>query len=135
MISKYEELDFKSIGNNDGHLIPLESNKNIPFEIKRVYYIFKTKIGIRRGYHAHKQLKQILICVSGFCTVFLDTGSNQDDIKLSSPSQGLLIEGLVWHEMYNFSEDCVLMVLADDYYNEDDYIRDYKTFKKAVHEK
>lgn len=126
-------IDLTIMGDERGGLIALEENHNVPFDVKRVYYIFSTKKDVRRGYHAHKNLKQLAICTSGSCTFLLDNGLTQEHITLSSPKQGLLIEGLIWREMYNFSEDCVLMVLADDYYNADDYIRDYAIFLKEVH--
>lgn len=121
-------IDFKSLGDDRGSLISLEENKNIPFNIKRVYYIFGTKEGVRRGFHAHKKLKQVAVCVSGSCKFLLDDGKEKHHISLSSPEKGLLIEDMVWHEMYDFSDDCVLVVLADDFYDESDYIRDYDEF-------
>lgn len=125
-------IDFKIMGDDRGSLIALEENHNVPFDVKRVYYIFGTEKGVRRGYHAHKNLKQLAICVSGSCTFLLDNGTQQKHITLSSPTQGLLIEGLIWREMYDFSPDCVLMVLADAYYDESDYIRDYDSFIAEV---
>lgn len=125
-------LKFDVKGDERGSLIALEENYNVPFDVKRVYYIFGTEQGVRRGYHAHKNLKQLAICVSGSCTFLLDNGTQQKHIALSSPTQGLLIEGLIWREMYNFSPDCVLMVLADAYYDEADYIRDYNDFIQEV---
>lgn len=126
-------IDFKIMGDERGSLIALEENHNVPFDVKRVYYIFGTEQGVRRGYHAHKNLKQLAICVSGSCKFLLDDGKQKEHIELTSPTQGLLIEGLIWREMYDFSPDCVLMVLADAYYDESDYIRDYDIFLKAVH--
>ena len=125
-------IDLKLIGDQSGSLIALEENHNVPFDVKRVYYIFATAEGVRRGYHAHKNLKQLAICVSGNCKFLLDDGIKQKHVELNSPVQGLLIEGLIWREMYNFSPDCVLIVLADDYYKEADYIRDYDNFLKEV---
>lgn len=125
-------IKFKIMGDERGSLIALEENCNVPFDVKRVYYIFDTKEGVRRGYHAHKNLKQLAVCVRGSCTFLLDDGHAQEHVKLSSPTQGLLIEGLVWREMYDFSPDCVLMVLADAYFDENDYIRDYGHFLKQV---
>ncbi len=119
---------FDIIGDNRGSLISLESMKNIPFEIKRVYYIFDTKEGIRRGFHAHKNLKQVLIAASGSCKILLDDGKNKQEFLLNSPSKGLLIESLMWREMFDFSADCVLLVLASEHYDENDYIRDYNQF-------
>lgn len=125
-------IKFKTNGDERGSLIAIENNHNIPFDIKRVYYIFDTKDKVRRGFHAHLKLKQLCICVKGSCTFLLDNGKEKEDIELNSPNEGLLIEGLVWREMYDFSEDCVLMVLADEYYDEGDYIRDYDAFIKEL---
>jgi dTDP-4-dehydrorhamnose 3,5-epimerase-like enzyme len=125
-------IDFKIMGDERGSLIALEENHNVPFDVKRVYYIFGTEHGIRRGYHAHKNLKQLAICVSGSCKFLLDDGKHKEHIELASPTKGLLIKGLIWREMYDFSPDCVLMVLADDCYNESDYIREYDKFLEAV---
>lgn len=130
----YELVNFKTLGDERGSLIALEENYNTPFAIKRVYYIFDTKEGVRRGYHAHIDLKQMAICVKGSCKFLLDNGVKIDHVKLDSPNKGLLIEGLIWREMYDFSEDCVLMVLADEHYNEDDYIRDYDIFLREVND-
>ena len=125
-------INFQIFGDERGSLVSLESYKNIPFEIKRSYYIFNTKSNVSRGKHAHKNLKQVLIALKGNCEIILDDGKNQDKITLNSPSQGLYIEGLLWREMQNFSPDCVLLVLADNYYNEEDYIREYKDFNKHL---
>jgi dTDP-4-dehydrorhamnose 3,5-epimerase-like enzyme len=131
-MKQYKVINFKIMGDERGSLISLESNKNIPFEIKRVYYIFNTKINVRRGFHAHKNLKQIAICMNGSCKFLLDNGKNKEIILLDSPDKGLLIEGLIWREIFDFSENCVLMVLANDYYNDNDYIRSYNEFLKEV---
>ena len=128
----YNIIQLKTIGDERGSLISLESNHNIPFDIKRVYYIFNTQSEVKRGNHAHSELQQILICVSGSCKIKLDTGKNVDLISLSRPNQGLLIGKLIWREMFDFSKDCVLMVLADNYYNEQEYIRDYQEFLEKV---
>ena len=128
----YELVNFQTLGDHRGSLIALEENYNTPFAIKRVYYIFDTKEGVRRGYHAHLDLKQMAICVKGSCTFVLDNGKDKKEIRLDSPNQGLLIEGLIWREMYDFSPDCVLLVLASEHYNEDDYIRDYDKFLEEM---
>ena len=117
-------------GDNRGLLIALENGHNLPFDVKRVYYIYDTKSGVSRGFHAHKKLKQMLIAVSGSVTVKCEYNGQQKEYTLSKPDEGLLIEGLVWREMHDFSSDCVLLVLADEYYVEHDYIRDYETFLK-----
>lgn len=126
-------INFNALGDSRGALVALESNKNIPFEIKRVFYIFKTPLNVRRGYHAHKKLQQILICISGSCRIVLDNGRVKKEVVLDSPSEGLLIDEMIWHEMYGFSADCVLISLASDFYDESDYIRNYELFIKTVH--
>lgn len=119
-------------GDKRGTLIALEQLKNIPFEIKRVYYMFHTGKGVRRGFHAHKNLKQVLICVKGECKVLLDNGSEKEVVLLDKPNKGLYLESNIWREMYDFSEDAVLMVLASELYNESDYIRNYQDFLEYI---
>lgn len=121
-------IPLQAHGDDRGSLIALEEGKNIPFPVKRVYYLFNTKEGVRRGFHAHKALKQVAIAVRGSCRFVLDDGSERVEVLLDNPTQGLLIESFMWREMYDFSEDCVLMVLADQLYDESDYIRDYDRF-------
>ncbi|MDH0447932.1 FdtA/QdtA family cupin domain-containing protein [Shewanella sp. GD04112] len=125
-------IDFNTLGDERGSLIALEANNQIPFEIKRVYYLFATKPGVARGFHAHKALKQIAICLKGSCRFVMDDGKDKQDVILATPNKGLLIDAMQWHEMYDFSEDCVLMVLADQVYDESDYIREYSKFIEAV---
>ena len=127
-LKKSELCDFKRIGDKLGILVSLESLINIPFEMKRVYYIYNLKHDLPRGFHAHKNLQQLLVCVSGSCEVMLDSGNEKLTYHLNKPHQGLFIDKMIWHEMHSFSEDCVLMVLASDYYNEEDYIRNYENF-------
>ncbi|GBO48883.1 sugar 3,4-ketoisomerase [Pectobacterium versatile] len=125
-------LQLQKHGDERGSLISLEQEKNIPFFIKRVYYMFDTKKDVRRGFHAHRNLKQVVIAVRGSCRFLLDDGKERIDILLDNPAQGLLIESFIWREMYDFSDDCVLMVLADSVYDELDYIRDYDEFIKII---
>ena len=125
-------LKLRVIGDDRGCLIALEQNRNIPFDIKRVYYIFNTEKDVRRGLHAHKKLSQALICVSGRCEILIDDGSGKKTVVLDSPSKALVISGLIWREMFNFSSDCVLMVLASEPYDEKDYIRNYEDFLEEV---
>ena len=125
-------VSFKSLGDERGSLIALEGNKSVPFDIKRVYYIFGTKEGVSRGFHAHLNLKQVVVCVKGSCRFVLDNGMQKEEIILDDATEGLLIEGLTWREMYDFSPDCVLIILANKYYNENDYIRDYDEFLKEI---
>lgn len=125
-------IEFRTLGDERGSLTSLEQNKNIPFDIKRIYYIYDTKEGISRGFHAHKNLEQIAICIKGSCRFLLDDGNHREEIILNKPNIGLHIKGILWREMHDFSKDCVLVVIASEYYNESDYIRDYDTFKKSI---
>ncbi|WP_372930510.1 sugar 3,4-ketoisomerase [Shewanella putrefaciens] len=128
-------IPFQTHGDDRGALVALEEGRNIPFPVKRVYYLFNTKEGVGRGFHAHKALKQIAICLKGHCRFVMDDGVDKAEIILNSPSEGLLIDIMQWHEMYDFSDDCILLVLASDLYNETDYIRDYKQFLDIVRER
>lgn len=129
---KINFIQFQTHGDDRGSLISLEQEKNIPFEIQRIYYIFNTKEGVRRGFHAHKKLQQIAIVISGSCRFVLDDGKERIDILMDNPGQGLYIDSFIWREMYDFSEDCVLLVIADKRYEEVDYIRSYEEFLQLV---
>lgn len=131
-MSIVKKIGFTNLGDSRGDLVSLEAFKNIPFEIKRVYYLVKTQRNESRGYHAHKKLQQVLICLSGSCTILLDDGANKEEVNLNSFTEGILIDSLIWREMHNFSEDCVLLVIANEYYDESDYLRSYEEFKKVV---
>ena len=131
-MSLIQWIKLPRLSDDRGSLIALEAEKHIPFVIKRVYYIFGTKVDVARGFHAHKALKQVAVCVSGKCKMKLDNGHEQTEVWLDSPDKCLLIEDLIWREMYDFSEDCVLLVLASEHYDEADYIRDYEGFLKQV---
>ncbi|WP_368168895.1 MULTISPECIES: sugar 3,4-ketoisomerase [unclassified Aeromonas] len=124
-------INFNALGDDRGHLVAIEENRHVPFEIKRVYYLFDTKLDVARGFHAHKAVKQVAICLTGSCRFVMDDGSNKQSVVLDSPAQGLLIDIMQWHEMYDFSHDCVLLVLASDIYDESDYIRNYDEFIAA----
>lgn len=127
-------VDFQQHGDSRGQLVALEigKEKNIPFDIQRVYYIYNTGGGVSRGYHAHRNLNQVVICLSGSCVMVLDDGFDRKEILMQDPTRGLLIESFVWREMHHFSENCVLLVLASEHYDSNDYIRDYSYFKKEV---
>jgi dTDP-4-dehydrorhamnose 3,5-epimerase-like enzyme len=96
--------------------------------------MYDTGEGVRRGFHAHKSLEQILICIHGSCKILMDNGSEKKIVSLEKPYEGLYINNNIWREMYDFSPDAVLMVLASDFYKEEDYIRDYDEFLKLVQE-
>lgn len=127
-----ELLSFKVMGDDRGSLIALEGNRDIPFDIKRVYYIFGTDKSVVRGQHAHRKLQQVIFCPYGSCDFILDDGHERKTVTLNRPDCGILIKNNMWREFTNFSHDCVVMVLASEHYSEDDYIRDYDEFKKGV---
>ena len=127
-----KKISFQQHGDARGQLVAIEELLDAPFEFKRVYFMYDTKNGVRRGYHAHRELKQILFCVHGNCKIHVDDGEKTCEYLFNKPYEGLFIEGLIWREMYDFSKDAVLMVIASDFYNENDYIRDYDKFKEAV---
>lgn len=131
-MSLIELVDLPSFGDERGDLIAIESDQSIPFQIKRLYYIFGTQSGVSRGFHAHHNLKQIAVCVKGSCRMILDDGQHREEVWLDTPNKGLLIGDMVWREMHDFSDDCVLLVLASEHYDEADYIRDYDEFINEV---
>ncbi|MBL50707.1 MAG: fatty-acid oxidation protein subunit alpha [Candidatus Marinimicrobia bacterium] len=124
------------IDSHDGILSIAEEEKHIPFKIKRVYYIygFESQKSIR-GYHSHKALKQVLFCISGTVSIVLDDGINKATKILENPNEGIYIGENVWHTMQNFSEDCIILVFASNYYDESDYIRNYDDFIMYVKRK
>lgn len=123
---------FQQHGDDRGQLVALEEMRDIPFEIKRVYYMYDTKEGVHRGFHAHRKLEQILICIHGSCKILVDNGTEKKVVPLEKPYEGLYLSSNMWREMYDFSPDAVLMVLASEYYDESDYIRDYDQFLQFV---
>lgn len=117
-----------------GELFVFENLKNVPFAIKRVYCIKNVPSSSLRGEHAHTKLEQLVICLSGSCKFLLDDGKSKKVIELNSPHTSLFIGKNLWREMYDFSPDCILMVLASDFYDPEEYIRDYQTFLKLCSE-
>ena len=126
---------FPPHGDDRGQLVAIEAAREIPFGVKRVYYIYDTLPGVRRGFHAHRNLEQILVCVHGSCKIHLDDGRETAEVLLDNPNTGLYISNDMWREMYDFSPDAVLLVLASEHYDEADYIRDYDKFLELVRRK
>ena len=129
---RVELAEFKVLGDNRGQLIALEENKDIPFNIKRVFYIYGTLSDVKRGQHSHYKTKQFLVSISGSCKVTLDNGSSKKTFNLNKPNIGLFQDSLIWGTMHDFSHDCILLVLADREYDESDYIRRYDDFIKTL---
>ena len=126
MITTLEE--FKVLGDHRGQLIALEAKREVPFDVKRVFYIYGTQDGVPRGNHSHYKTKQFLVAVNGNCKVTLDNGKEKETFDLNKPNLGLFQDALIWGTMHDFSSDCVLMVLADEYYDASDYITKYDKF-------
>ena len=122
-------IDFTVRGDQDGLLVAVETGREIPFEIKRVFYIFDTAEKVERGFHAHKTLKQVLICLTGSCTLVLDDGDTKESIRLADNTKGLLLTPQLWHEMKDFEKGTVLVSLASEVYDEADYLRNYDDFR------
>ncbi len=123
----------KYYDDRDGSLIIAEAQRDIPFDIKRVYYINNLENCISiRGKHAHHKLQQVIFCINGSFTLHLDDGLTKQDVLMNRDNVGVILGPMLWHEMLDFSSGCVLLVFASDYYNESDYIRDYATFLKLA---
>lgn len=127
-----EWITFPVHGDQRGILVVIEGERDVPFDISRTYFLPWTRPGIARGFHAHRRLDQVLIAAAGSCTIVLDDGHERIDVPLDRPEVGLRVGPMVWHEMHDFSRDCVLLVLAAAHYDEADYIRDYEDFISSV---
>lgn len=125
-------IELPRITDPRGNLTVAEANKNIPFDIKRVYWLYDVPGGECRGGHSHKQIKEILIAVSGSFHVTLDTGKEKQTFLLNHPYQGLLIDTKTWRTLDDFSSGAVCVVLASDFYDENDYIYDYNDFLQYI---
>lgn len=118
--------------NATGQLFVFENLKTIPFKIKRVFYIANCKGNITRGMHANIKTQMYLICIKGSCKFLLDDSQYKEIVELNNPEIGLYIGTYVWRKMFDFSEDCILMVLASEFYDANEYIRNYEDFLKIV---
>lgn len=134
ILSNCRLCDLPVRGDERGSLVALESGAEVPFDIARVYYIYGTRPGEARGFHAHRTLNQYAICVSGSCVMRIDNGRESQELQLHRPDQALYIGPMIWREMREFSPDCVLLVLADAPYEEADYIRNYDEFAALARE-
>lgn len=125
-------IKLRCISDKYGNLVPIEERIDVPFEIKRIYYIYGVDGKQRRGFHSHKKLHQVLICLNGSVKIQVQNGEEKDIVELNDPSKGLYIGPLVWREMYDFSENAVLLVLASEHYDENDYIRNYDKYLEVA---
>lgn len=136
MLSNCRVIDLPRISDPRGNLTFVESGRHIPFDIRRVYYLYDVPGGSERGGHAHKALSQLIIAISGSFDIHLDDSFEKQSVHMNRSYQGLLLCPMIWREIDNFSSGAVCMVLASDYYDEQDYYRDYENFvdgaKKSV---
>ena len=131
-MKKFKILEFSEYGDKNGYLVVIENNKDIPFEIKRLFYIYGTQNKVVRGKHANKYSEFILINVAGKCEVLVDDGINKENIVLDKPNKALYLDKMVWKDMHSFSEDSVLLVMSNEYYNKEEYIDNYEVFKEII---
>ncbi|MBC5660385.1 WxcM-like domain-containing protein [Anaerosacchariphilus sp. NSJ-68] len=129
---QYKVLEFGDLGDERGKLVVVEGARDIPFEIKRVFYIYGSDSEVVRGQHANRNSEFVLINVSGSSKVRVDNGFEEEVIELNRPRMGLYLPTMVWKDMYDFSADSVLLVLANTHYDGNEYIRDYDEFIKEV---
>lgn len=127
----YKIIDIPKINNTRGNIGVIE-NDTIPFDVKRVYYLFDVPSGAKRGGHAHKKLKQVILAISGSFDVVLKDGKSKEIVTLNRPDKGLLIENNIWRELENFSSGSVCLVLASEEFSENDYIRSYKDYLSFI---
>lgn len=125
-------IQLPKIADHRGNLTFLEGNRHVPFDIRRVYYLYDVPSGAERGGHAHRELRQVLIALAGSFDVVLDDGKQRNRLTLNRPDKGLVIGSMIWREIDNFSAGAVCLVLASHEYDEADYYRDYHEFQSAV---
>lgn len=131
-IRKARQIKFQEFGDQKGKLIVIESNKSIPMNIERIFYIYGSAKEVIRGQHANKDSEFVLVNVSGKSKVKIDYGNSQEIIELNEPHMGVYIPKMIWKEMYDFSEDSVLLVLSNLKYNPEEYIRDYDEYINLI---
>ena len=129
------ELINLQVINDDCVMCVAEHPKQIPFPIKRVYYMVQSAPDLPRGYHTHKKLDQVFFCIQGSMKMVLDDGKNREEVVLNKPDVGIRLKPMVWHEMHDIKEDTIMLIFASDFYQESDYIRSYKDFAEALHGK
>lgn len=128
MVANCRMIPFHTFGGNGGNLNAIEGGANLPFDIRRVYYITQVPKGVSRGFHSHRRLEQLLLCVNGSVSIRIKTPFEEEVISLNDPANGLYIGHMVWREMFDFSPGAVLLVLASEHYTEEDYIRDHSRY-------
>ena len=134
MDKKFKVIDFQELGDPRGHLVVAESNKEVPFLIQRIFYIYGTKDGVVRGHHANRESEFMLINLQGSVKIVIDDGRQKDTVILNKAHQGVYLDKMVWKDMCEFSSDSILLVLSSMSYDASEYIRDYDEFVREVND-
>ena len=134
MDKKFKVIDFQELGDPRGHLVVAESNKEVPFLIQRIFYIYGTKDGVVRGQHANRESEFMLINLQGSVKIVIDDGRQKDTVILNKAHQGVYLDKMVWKDMCEFSSDSILLVLSSMPYDSSEYIRDYDEFVREVND-
>lgn len=132
MSMNYKVINTKSFGDEQGRLVSFEKGVNCPFEVKRAFYIYDTKGETSRGCHANRNSEFLLIAINGSCKIKIDDGKSKEIIELTNPYTALYLDKMLWKEMYDFSHNAILLVLASTNYDEHEYIRNYDDYLKEV---
>lgn len=128
----YRILNFKDLGDKRGRLVVIEGNQDIPFDIKRAFYIYGSDATVKRGQHANRESEFVLVNVAGKSKVRITDGENESIVELDKPMKAVYIPKMIWKDMYDFSEDSVLLVLANTHYNGKEYIRNFDEYKEEM---
>ena len=128
----YKLFDFEIHADDRGNLTSLSNNKEIPFEIKRIYYTWNMPNSAIRGGHAHRELDEVMVCLHGSCDFVLDNGKEKITITLDKPNKGLYVPAHIWRDFRNFSPDCVVILIASDYFHPEDHVKDYPEFLDLI---
>lgn len=131
-MEKYRVLYFQELGDERGNLVVAEGMKEIPFDIRRIFYMYGTKEGVVRGQHANRHSQFVLINLQGHVKIKVDDGTHQEVIILDKPHIGVYMDKMVWKDMYDFSADSILLVLSSHRYHSEEYIRDYRAFLREL---
>ncbi len=132
---KYREIFFNELGDERGYLVVAESNKDVPFDIKRIFYMFGSARDVVRGQHANRKSEFVLINVKGTSKVLIDDGKEKNIVILDKPHKGVYLNKMIWKDMYDFSDDSILLVLSSEYYDSKEYIRDYQEYLREVNDR
>ncbi|MHC1749544.1 MAG: FdtA/QdtA family cupin domain-containing protein [Cellulosilyticaceae bacterium] len=134
-MTQYKWIDFPNLGDERGNLVVIQSDTQLPFAMKRIFYMYGSEKNVVRGQHANKKSEFVFVCLKGSCKVLIDTGNEKEIVTLDNPEQGLYLDKMVWKDMYEFTEDAVLLVLSNENYDANEYIRDYNDFIEFAKER